>query len=119
VAGKIRPEIVLQDLGPAIDPPAAEDVKRLAIHDELARWRIVAVLAAPAERADVDAFRTAMDRVGSRVTGLLEHLFGLDDLVDFCLRGIGLRIHDINSRGAKPGDDQVAPLEEGMAGERR
>jgi hypothetical protein len=45
-------------------------------------------------------------------TGLLEHLLGLNDLVNFCLDGIGLRINDINTRGAKPGDDQIAPLQE-------
>jgi hypothetical protein len=61
-------------------------------HDEHARWAIGAILTAAAERADVDAFRAAMHRVRPRVTSLLEHLLGLDDLVDFCLSGIGLRI---------------------------
>src|SRR5450631_3520384 len=107
------------DNSAAVDLPAAQDIERLAIHDEDA-WRPVgAVLPAAAERADVYAFRTAMDRVGPRVAGLLEHLLGLDDLVNLRLGGIGLRIHDINARGADPRDDQVAPLEERVAGERR
>src|SRR5205085_2368549 len=101
------------------DLPAAEDVKRLAVHDEHARWPIGAILTAAAERADVDAFGTAMDSVGPRIAGLLEDLVGLDDLVNFCLGWIGLRIHDINARGAEAGDDQVAPLQERMARERR
>ena len=119
VAGQVPPEIIVQSLGSAIDLPAAEDVKRLAVHDEHARRSIDAILTATAERADVDAFRTAMDSMGPRVAGLLEHLVGLDDLVDLCAGGVGLRIHDVNARGAEPGDDQIAPLEERMAGERR
>src|SRR5262249_61719180 len=106
-ARKAPPEIIMQVLGSATDLPAAEDVKGLTVHDEHARWAIGAILTAAAERADVDAFRTAMDRVGPRVTSLLEHLLRLDDLVDFCLGGIGFRIHDINTRGAEPRDDQV------------
>ena len=63
-------------LGPAVDLPAAEDVKRLAVHDKDA-WRAVGtVLAAAAEGADVDAFRPAMDRVGSRVAGFLNSSSG-------------------------------------------
>src|SRR6266436_5626075 len=62
VARQVPPEIIVQVLGSAIDLPAAQDIERLAVHDEDA-WRPVdAVLAAAAERADVNAFRTAMDR---------------------------------------------------------
>src|SRR5215470_6816207 len=71
VAWQVPPEIIVQVLGSAIDLPAAEDVKRLAVHNEHARWAIGAILAAAAERTDVDAFWTAMDRVGPRVTSLL------------------------------------------------
>jgi hypothetical protein len=109
----------VQLLGPTIDLPAAENVKRLTVHDEHPGGSIGAILTAAAERADIDAFRTAMDSMGSRVAGLLEHLLGLDDLVDFCPRGIGLGIDDIDTRGAKPGDDQIPALEECVAGERR
>src|SRR5262249_5936535 len=97
VARQVPPEIIVQVLGSAIDLPAAEDVKRLAIHDEHARWAIGAILAAAAERADVDALWTAMDRVRPRVTGPFENLLGLDDLVNFCLSGIRLRIHDVDT----------------------
>src|SRR5262249_48963496 len=97
IARQVPPEIIVQALGSAIDLPAAEDVKRFAVHDEYARWSIGALLTAAAKRADVDAFRTAMDRVGSRVTGLFEDFLGLNDLVNFCLSGIGLRIHNIDA----------------------
>jgi hypothetical protein len=73
---------------------------------------IGAVVATPAERADVYAFRTATDRVGPPIARFLEHLLGLNDLVNRRLGGIGLRIHDINARGARPRDDH--PLEEGV-----
>src|SRR3984893_1541167 len=119
VARQVPPEIIMQVLWSAIDLPAAEDIERLAVHDEHARWPIGAILAAAAERADVYAFRTAMNRVGPRITGLLEDLLWLDDLVNFCLGGIGLRVNDINARGADPGDDQVTALYERVAGERR
>jgi len=109
----------VQVLGTAVDLPAAEDVERLAVHNEHAGWAIGAILTTAAKRADVDAFRTAMDRVGPRVTGLLEHLLGLDNLMNFCLGGIGLRIHNVDTRRAESGDNQVASLEERVSGERR
>ena len=87
VARQVPPEVIVQVLGSAVDLPAAQDIERLAIHDEDARR---AVLAAAAERADVYAFWAAMDRVGPGITRLLEHLLGLDDLVNRRLGGIGL-----------------------------
>ena len=109
----------MQPLRAAIDLPAAEDVEGLAIHDEDAGRPLGPVLAAAAERADIDAFRPAMDGVRPRVAGLLEDLLGLDDLVDLRLRRIRLGVDDINPRGPDTRDDQVAPLEEGVAGHRR
>ena len=118
VARQVPPEVIVEVLGSAVDLPAAQDIERLAVHDKDARRPVGAILAA-AERADVDAFGAAMDRVRPRVAGLFQDLLGLDDLVNFRLGGIGLRIHDIKARGPDSGDDQVAPLEERVAGERR
>src|SRR6516164_5190863 len=98
----------MQVLWSAIDLPAAEDVKCLAVHDEHTRGSIGAIFPAAAERADIDAFRAAMNRVWPRVSGLLEHLLGFDDLVNPCFRRIGLCIHDINPRGAESRNDQKA-----------
>ena len=56
--------------------------------------------------------------MGPRVTSLLKDLLGLDNLVNLCFRGIGLCIHDIDARGAEPGDDQVASLEERVTSDR-
>src|SRR5215469_16858098 len=97
VARQVPPEIIVQVLRSSIDFPAAQDVKRLAIHDKHARRTFSAVLAATAERADVDTLWTAMDSVGSRVAGLFENLFRLDDFLDFRPSGIRFRIHDINT----------------------
>src|SRR5258707_4946522 len=90
IAWQVPPEIIVQVLAPAIDLPAAENVKRLTIHDEHARWAIGAVLTAAAERSS-----------GSMILWI------------FAWVGSGFVSHDINPRGAEPRDDQVAPLEEG------
>ena len=119
VARQIPPEVIVQVLRATIDLPAPEDLERLAVHDEDARRSIGAVLAAAAERADVNAFRPAMNRVGPRVAGFPEDLLRLDDLVNLRLGGIRLGVDDINSGRADAGDDEVAPLEEGVPGERR
>src|SRR5262245_3340788 len=119
VAWQVPPEIVVQVLGSAINLPAAKDVKRLAVHNEHARRPIGAIFTTAAERAAVYAFRTTMNSVGMRAVGLFGQLVGLDDIVDACRGGIVLRIHDITPRGAEPGDDQVAPLEERVASEWR
>ena len=58
---------------------------------------------AAAERTDVDAFRTAMDSVGPRVAGLIEHLLGLDDLVNFCRGGISTQPLPLGFRQAGRG----------------
>jgi len=60
-----------------------------------------------------------MHSMGARVAGLLEDLLGLNDLVNACFGWVGLRIHDINTRGTEPGNDQIAALEKRVTGERR
>ena len=53
VAGQVPPEIVVQLLRPAIDLPAAEDIERLAVHDEDAGRPFRVVLTAAAKRANI------------------------------------------------------------------
>ena len=89
VARKVPPEIIVQFLGAAVDLPAAENIEGFAVHDEDAGRAFGAVFAAAAERADVNAFRPAMDSVGPGVSRLLEDLLGLDDFVDLRLRWDG------------------------------
>ena len=78
-----------------------------------------AVFASAAERADVNPLRPAMDGMGPRITRLFEDFLGLDDLMDLGLRWMGLGVHHIDARRADARNDQIAALEEGVAGERR
>src|SRR5260370_31663986 len=119
VAWQMPPEVIVQVLGTTIDLPASENIECLTVHNEDAGRPIGTILAAATKGADVNAFRPAMDRVGPRVAGLLKDFIGLDDLVNICLGGIRLRIHDINPRGPDAGDYEVAPLEERVPCERR
>src|SRR5450631_1822052 len=119
VARQVPPEVIVQFLGTTIDLPASEDIEGLAIHDEDTGRSIGTVLAAATERADVNAFRPAMDRVGPRVTGLFEDLLRLDNFVNLRTCRIRFGVHDIDSRGPDTGDDEVAPLDERMPRERR
>jgi hypothetical protein len=63
VTRQVPPEIIVQVLRTAVDLPPAVDFERLAIHDKYSRRSFGAILAAASERADVDAFRAAMNRV--------------------------------------------------------
>jgi hypothetical protein len=109
----------MQRLRTAVDLPPAQHLEGQAIHDEDAGRPIGTVLAAAAERADIDAVRPAVNGVRPRVAGLFEDFLGLDDLVNPGLRRIRLGIDDVNPRGPDAGDDEIAPLEEGVPGERR
>src|SRR5690242_7588314 len=103
----------------AVDLPAPEDVECLTIHDEHARRSVRAILAAASDCTDVNTFRAAVYRVEPRVSRLSEYLLRLNDLVNARLGRIGLGIHDVDARGTKPGDDEIAPLDKGVSSERR
>ncbi|MCY1287892.1 hypothetical protein D3C81_1003890 [compost metagenome] len=119
VARQVPPEVVVLLLLAAVDFPAPEHLEGLAVHDEDAGQPVGAVLAGAAERADIDPFRAAMHGVRPRVAGLADDLVRLDDLVDARLRGMRLGVDDIDARRAHARDDQVAPLQERVAGQRR
>jgi hypothetical protein len=114
VARQVPPEIVVLVLLTAVHLVAAEDVEGLAIHDEDAGRAVGAILAAAAQRGDIDALGAAMDRVRAGIAGLGEDLLGFDDLVDLGLQRL-LHVDDVDARGPDAGDDQVAPFQEGMA----
>src|SRR4029453_4074570 len=111
--------VIVPGLRAAIDLPTPEDIECLAIHDEYAGRSIGAVLAAAAERADVDAFRPAVNCVRARVAGLFEYLLGFDDFMNLRLGRIRFRIDDINAGGTHPGEDEIAAFEESVPCERR
>src|SRR5271169_3472682 len=118
VTRQIPPEVIMQGLGTTIDLPPPEDIECLAVHDEDARRSIGTILATTTESADVNAFRSAVNCMGPRVTGLFEDFLRFDNFVNLRLGGIRFRIHDINSRGTDPGNYEVAPLEESVPRER-
>ena len=60
-----------------------------------------------------------MDRMRPRITRLFEDLFRLDNLMDLCLRWMGLGVHHIDTRRADAWNNEIAPLEEGVPRERR
>src|SRR5262249_30222121 len=64
VARQVPPEVVVQPLWSAVELPAAEDIECFAIHEEDAGRSVGSVLTAAAERADIDAFGPAVDRMG-------------------------------------------------------
>ena len=119
IAWQIPPEIIVQRLRTAIELPPPEDIECLAVHDEDAGRSVGAGFAAAAERADVDAFRPAVDGVGPRVAGLVEDFLRLDDFVNLRFCGVRLGIDDVNPGGADARNDEIATLEECVTGERR
>ena len=119
IAWQIPPEVIVQFLRAAIDLPPPKHFERLAVHDEDAGRSIGAILATATERADVNALRSAMDRVGPGVAGLPEDFLRLDNLVNRRLGRIRFGIDDVNAGGPYTGNDEVAALEERVPGERR
>ncbi len=108
VLREMPPEVVGQVLRPAIGFPRPDDVERIAVqHEDSARPVTVRV----AERADVDGVRAAVHRVGPRVAGARDDLFGLDDAHDSRMRRIGFRVDDVDARRTQAGHDQVAALD--------
>src|SRR5206468_10054102 len=101
------PDVIGQLLRPTIDLPFAFDFECLWIHDQrpprsIAAWR--------AERADVDAVRSAVNRVGSGITGTFSQHLRLDHLHNFRILRVGFGVEDMNPRGVDPRNDQVAAL---------
>src|SRR4051812_48589546 len=108
VVAEMPPEVVVQVLRAAVDLPPAEDVEGVVIEHEDAAG--TAAVGGP-ESADVDAIRSAVDRVPIGVAGLRRDLFGLDRLDDAGPQGVGFGIDDVDARGAESGHDQVAALD--------
>src|SRR5215510_4973465 len=101
----------MQKLLAAVDFPLTEHFKRFAIeHEDAAR----AVAVGISERANVNRFRTAVNRVWARIIRARENFLRLDDFDDLWFPRVGLRIDDVNPRRPQPGDNQVAPFDMGM-----
>ena len=118
IARQVPPEIIVLVLRATVHFIAADDVERLAIHDEDARGAVGAVLAAAAQCADINAFGAAVDGVRTGIAGLGEQFLGFDDLVDLGVPRI-LDVDHIDARAADAGDDQVAAFQKGVPGQGR
>ena len=88
VLRQVPPKIIVFVLLASIHLVAANDLECLAIHDENTGWAVCPVLATATKGRDIDAFRSAVDRVWARISCLLEQLFWLNDFVDMRLQRI-------------------------------
>ena len=94
VEPEVPPKIVMQKLIAAVDFPLTKDIERLAIEHKNAAWPVAVGIS---ERANVNRFRTAVNRVRTRIVGARENFLRLDDFDDLWFPRVGLRIDDVNT----------------------
>src|SRR6188474_2256808 len=97
----------MQELIAAVDFPLTENIERLAIQHENAAWPVAIGIS---ERANVNRFRTAVNRVRTRIVGARENFLRLDNFDYLWFPRIGLHIDDVNTRRANTGHHQVTPF---------
>ena len=108
VVAKMPPRVIGETLRPAVDFPAAKHLEAFGVHEEDAARSVARGVA---ERGDVDAFRPAMHGVRAAIAGPLDDFFGLDHLGDRRASQVGLRVDDVDARGAEARHDEIAPLD--------
>src|SRR6516165_8058794 len=104
VVSEMPPHVIGEFLWSAINLPSTEQIKSLMIHQQDAAGGLSFGVT---ERADIDPVRSAMDSVRTGVPRAIGDLGRLDELDDFWVLGVGLRIEDINARRTKAGHDQI------------
>src|SRR5215468_10553138 len=102
------PKIVMQKLVAAVDFPLTEHFERFAIEHKDAAWPVAAGIS---ERANVNRFRTAVNRMRTRIVCAGENFLRFDDFDDLWFPRIGLRVDDMNPRGPESGHNQVPPFD--------
>ncbi len=95
VETQMPPKIVMKKLRTTVHFPLAQNLERFAIEHENAAW---AVTIGRPERTDVNAFRAAMNRVGTRIISAREDFFRFDHFNDLRFSRIGLRVDNVNAR---------------------
>src|SRR5262245_51672738 len=108
VKPQVPPKIVMQELRAAVDFPLTENFKRLAIEHEDPTGALAVGIS---ERANVNGFRPAVNCMRARIIRARENFLRLDDFHDLRFPRIGLRIDDVNPRGADPRHNQVTPFD--------
>src|SRR5436190_12987539 len=108
VETQMPPEIVMKKLRSAVHFPLAQNLERFTIeHENAAR----AVAIGRAERAHVNAFRTTVNRMWTRIISACENFFRLEHFNDLWFSRIGFCIDDVNARRAQAGHNQVTALD--------
>src|SRR5213596_4220088 len=96
VESQMPPEIVMQKLWAPTHLPLTKDFERFTIEHENAS-RAVAIWCP--KRANVNAFRAAMNRVRTRIVSARKNLLRFDYLNAFWFSRIRLDVDDMNTRG--------------------
>ena len=85
----------MQELVAAVDFPLAKHFERFAIEHENAAGPLAFRIS---ERANVNGFRSAMNRMRTRIIRARKDFLRLDNFDNLWLPRVGLRIHDVNTR---------------------
>ena len=107
VVAQVPKEVIREVLRAAVHFPLAQHVEAVGVHGENPAR---AIAASRAECGAIDALRSAVDRMRSRVARPCGKLFRLDDPHDFRLPGVGFCVKDVDPRGINTGNDQIAAL---------
>src|SRR6266403_4706908 len=102
VESQVPPKIVMQKLTATVDFPLTEDFERLTIEHENAAGALAVGIS---ERANVNGFRPAVNRVRTRIIRARENFLRLDHFDDLWFSRVGLRIDDVNPGGPDPRHD--------------
>ena len=108
VVTEMPPCVIGELLRTAIHFPLAQHVEGFVVHQEhAARSFALAV----AESRDINAFRSAVHGVRTRVSRPVGHVARLDHLDDSGTSGVGLGVEDVNARRPQARNDEIAPLD--------
>src|ERR1700694_2780657 len=95
VVAEMPPEIVAEELGTAVDLPAAEHVKAFMVEQETSAGSATLGVA---ERAHVDGIGSAVNRMWPAVSRARRDLLRFDHLDQLRTARIGLGIDDVQAR---------------------
>src|SRR5438034_273516 len=108
---QMPPEIVMQKLWASIHLPLTQDFERLTIEHENTAGTVAI---GGSEGANVNAFRSAVNRMRTRIVSVSKNFFRLDHLDDLWFSRIGLDVDDVNARRANSRHNKVTALDVGV-----
>src|SRR5262245_48824013 len=107
VKAEMPPEIVTNKLWAPIHLPLTPNAERFTIEHENAA-RPIAV--GRTQRANVNTFRSTVNRVRTGIIGSRKDFFGLNHFDNLRFLRVRLRIYDVNPRGPESRHNQVTSL---------